>query len=66
VVKVPHGEFLQRARAEGLPAKVDEYGILRVFDPKTRSFAAHNRNGTPKTFFKPDSRITSSASPAAR
>jgi hypothetical protein len=49
-------EYLKRARAVGLPAKVDEDGVLRVFDPKTRSFAAYNRNGTTKTFFKPDSR----------
>src|SRR4029434_8460319 len=27
-------EFLQRARAESLPAKQDEEGVLRVFDPK--------------------------------
>lgn len=49
-------EFLQRARAEGLPAKVDEDGVIRIFDPKTRAFAAYNRDGTTKTFFKPDSR----------
>jgi hypothetical protein len=49
-------EFLQRARAEGLPAKVDEDGVLRVFEPRTRIFAAYNRDGTTKTFFKPGSR----------
>lgn len=49
-------EFLQRARAEGLPKKVDEDGVIRIFDPKTRTFAAYNRDGTTKTFFKPDSR----------
>jgi len=49
-------EFLQRARAEGLPTKVDEDGVIRIFDPKTRTFAAYNRDGTTKTFFKPDSR----------
>jgi hypothetical protein len=49
-------EFLQRARAEGLPAKVDEDGVIRVFDPKSRAFAAYNRDGTTKTFFKPNSR----------
>jgi pyocin large subunit-like protein len=46
-------EFLQRAKAEGLPAKQDEDGVLRVFDPGTGTFAAYNRNGTTKTFFKP-------------
>jgi hypothetical protein len=49
-------EFLQRARAEGLPTKVDEDGVIRVFNPKTRAFGAYNRDGTTKTFFKPDSR----------
>lgn len=46
-------EFLQRAKAEGLPAKLDADGTLRVFDPRSGAFAAYNRNGTAKTFFKP-------------
>lgn len=46
-------EFLQRAKAEGLLAKVDEDGVLRVFDPRSGTFASYNRNGTTKTFFKP-------------
>lgn len=46
-------EFLQRAKADGLPAKVDEEEVLRVFDPRTGTFAAYNRDGTTKTFFKP-------------
>lgn len=49
-------EFLQRARQEGLPAKVDDDGVVRIYDPKTRAFAAYNRNGTTKTYFKPNSR----------
>ena len=49
-------EFLQRAKAEGFLAKQDETGVLRVFDPKTGAFAAYNRDGTTKTFFKPGSR----------
>ncbi|MFO1514406.1 MAG: hypothetical protein U1F83_16110 [Verrucomicrobiota bacterium] len=49
-------EFLQRAKAEGLPAKVDDDGVLRVFDPKSGAFASYNRDGTTKTFFKPNSR----------
>lgn len=48
-------EFLQRGKAGGLPMKIDDDGVLRVFDPKSRSFAAYNRNGTTKTFFKPGS-----------
>ena len=49
-------EFQQRARREKLPMKVDEDGVLRVYDPKTRAFAAYNRDGTTKTYFKPQSR----------
>ena len=48
-------EFRERAKAERLPAKVDETGVQRVFDPKTGAFAAYNRDGTTKTFFKPGS-----------
>jgi pyocin large subunit-like protein len=46
-------QFLQRAKAEGLPAKVDPTGTLRVYDPESGAFAAYNRDGTTKTFFKP-------------
>lgn len=49
-------QFLQRAKTEGLPMKRDADGVLRVFDPKTRAFAAYNRDGTTKTYFKPQSR----------
>ncbi|MGI8436424.1 MAG: hypothetical protein ACR2NX_05905 [Chthoniobacterales bacterium] len=49
-------EFLQRAKRDGLPAKVDRDGVLRVFDPASGAFAAYNRDGTTKTFFKPGSR----------
>lgn len=47
--------FLQRAKTAGLPAKRDADGTLRVFDPATGAFAAYNRDGTTKTYFKPDS-----------
>ncbi len=49
-------EFQQRAKMEGLPTKIDEDGVVRIFDPKSGAFAAYNRNGTTKTFFKPNSR----------
>jgi hypothetical protein len=49
-------EFLQRAHAEHLPAKVDTDGVLRIFDPRSGTFASYNRDGTTKTFFKPGSR----------
>ncbi len=45
-----HAFFLAR---EQYQVKVDTDGSIRVFDPKTRAFAAYNRDGTTKTFFKP-------------
>lgn len=48
--------FLQRGKREGLPAKRDAEGVLRVFDPKTRAFGAYNRDETTKTYFKPGRR----------
>ena len=47
--------FLERAKAEGLPAKLDAEGTLRVWDPRTRAFAAYTRQGRAKTYFKPGS-----------
>lgn len=48
-------QFLERARRDGLPAKVDKYGVLRVYDPRSDTFGAYDRDGTAKTFFKPGS-----------
>ncbi|MGI8890645.1 MAG: hypothetical protein ACR2G0_07680 [Chthoniobacterales bacterium] len=48
-------EFLQRAKREGLPTKLDRDGVLRIFDPASGAFGAYNRSGTTKTFFKPGS-----------
>src|SRR5450432_132145 len=48
-------QFLQRAKAEGLPAKIDYSGVVRVFDPRSGTFGAYNPDGTTKTFFKPGS-----------
>ncbi len=49
-------QLLQRAKAGELPMKWDASdGTLRVFDPKTRAFAAYNRDGTTKTCFRPNS-----------
>ena len=48
--------FLQRGKAGQLPMKWDDSdNSLRVYDPKTRAFAAYNRDGTTKTYFRPNS-----------
>ena len=46
--------FRERAVAGRLPMKLDTDGTVRVFDPKTRAFASFNRDGTTKTYFRPD------------
>ena len=48
-------EFFRRGQAEGLPAKVDDAGTIRIFDSQSGAFGAYNRDGTTKTFFKPGS-----------
>lgn len=48
--------FLVRAKTDGLPAKVDSEGVVRVFDSKSGAFAAYNPDGTTKTYFKPGRR----------
>lgn len=46
--------LLQRGKRGELPMKWDDAdGTLRVFDPQTRAFAAYNRQGMTKTFFRP-------------
>jgi len=48
--------FLQYARQNSLPMKWDESdGTLRIWEPNSRAFAAFNRDGTTKTFFRPNS-----------
>jgi pyocin large subunit-like protein len=47
--------FLQRAKREALPMKEDETdGTIRVWDPKTRSFAAYTERGRTRTYFRPN------------
>ena len=48
--------FLRDAKAGSYQGKFDENGDLRVYDAATKSFAAYNKNGTTKTFFKPGRR----------
>ena len=48
--------FLQYARRNHLPMKWDAADrTLRIWEPKSRAFAAYNENGTTKTFFRPNS-----------
>ncbi len=46
--------FLQRAKQGGLSMKWDDAdGTLRVYDSKTGAFAAYDRRGKTRTYFKP-------------
>ncbi len=47
-------QFFQDAIHRGLPMKMDEFGVIRIYDPETNTFGAYNPDGTTKTFFKPD------------
>lgn len=48
--------FLQYAKQKSLPMKWDDSdGTLRIWEPTSRAFAAYNRDGTTKTFFRPNS-----------
>ena len=49
-------QFGRDSRQGNLQVKVDEDGTRRVFDPKSGAFAAYNRDGKTKTYFKPNSR----------
>ncbi len=49
-------QFLVRAKSDGLPAKLDSEGVIRIFDPRSGAFAAYNPDGTTKTYFKPGRR----------
>ena len=49
-------QFLVRAKSDGLPAKLDSEGVVRIFDPRSGAFAAYNPDGTTKTYFKPGRR----------
>lgn len=49
--------FLERGLADGLPVKVTERGIIRVYEPGTNTFGSYNANGTTRTFFKPSSGV---------
>ena len=38
-------EFLHRALRENLPRKIDDQGVLRIYEPDTNTFGAYNPEG---------------------
>lgn len=48
-------EFLATSRQQGgMLTKVDDKGVIRVYDPSTNTFGSYNPDGTTRTFYKPD------------
>jgi hypothetical protein len=45
--------LFQRSQQDELPTKVDQYGVIRVYDPKTNEFGAYNPDGTTRSYFAP-------------
>jgi hypothetical protein len=48
-------EFFESGIQEDLPIKIDEEGVIRIYDPETNTFGAYNANGTARTLFSPTS-----------
>lgn len=48
-------EFFQRGIQENLPVKIDEEGIMRIYEPETNTFGTYNPSETTRTFFSPSS-----------
>jgi RHS repeat-associated protein len=46
-------EFFQRSQSQKLPTKIDEDGVIRVYEPGSNTFGSYNSDGTTRTFFKP-------------
>lgn len=47
--------FFQRGIRQGLPTRVDQNGVIRIYDPLTNTFGAYNADGTTRSFFRPSS-----------
>ncbi len=46
-------EFRERAIRNKFPMHVNKSGNMRAYDPKTNTFGAYRKDGSPRTFFKP-------------
>ena len=49
-------DFFERGGIGGLPTKIDDAGIIRIYDPATNTFGSYGPSGTIRTFFKPTSK----------
>ena len=51
--RMAHKFYINRSNYQ---TKVDDNGVIRVYDKKTNSFGSYNPDSTTKTYFKPKSR----------
>jgi pyocin large subunit-like protein len=47
-------DFLKEADYGKFWVLIDNKGVIRMWDPTTKTFAAYNKDGTTRTLFKPD------------
>jgi len=47
-------QFLRNSGKNNYSVKVDNNGVIRIYDPKTNTFGSYNANGTTRTFYKLD------------
>jgi hypothetical protein len=45
--------FFQRGGIEGLPTRITDAGVIRIYDPSTNTFGSFDASGQTKTLYKP-------------
>jgi hypothetical protein len=45
--------FFQEAPKYGFPSKVDDDGVIRIYDPGSNTYGEYNPDGTTRAFFRP-------------
>jgi hypothetical protein len=45
--------FFQEAPKYGFPSKVDDDGVIRIYDPGSNTYGEYNSDGTTRAFFRP-------------
>jgi len=46
--------FFQEAPDRGFPTKVDEDGVIRIYDPGSNTYGEYNADGTTRLFLRPE------------
>ena len=48
-------DFFDNSQRSGVLTKIDQDGVIRIWDPNTNFFGSYNPDGTTRTFYKPKS-----------